>query len=118
MAPERQEGRRKPLVPPSGDGGLANILSKPRKLLTYKGKIIAYNKIGQYLDDDTADRVVAEDVTWKTIVDDFLSAPVELSKLRNDDGTEINSETQCVSVNDVPADTTFLFVLEPAFYEV
>lgn len=87
-------------------------------MLTYKGKIISVNNIAQYLDDETADQVVAEGLTFNDIVDGELSVFIQLSTLRNDDGTNINVDTQLVNVHDVPGETTFVFVLEPAFYEV
>ena len=70
-----------------------------------------------YLNDDAADRAVAEDLTWQDIVSEGLVKTMQLSYLRNDDGTQINYETQCFNAYNMPNDATFLFVLEPAFYE-
>lgn len=70
-----------------------------------------------YLEDADADRVVENDITWGTIYDSFVLSSYRAENIRNDDGSQINVETQCVNTSDVPTDTTFQFVLEPAFYE-
>lgn len=86
-------------------------------MLTYLGKIISMNGQLLYLEDADADRVVENDITWGTIYDTFVIASYRAENIRNEDGTQINVETQCVETTDVPSDTTFQFVLEPAFYE-
>lgn len=87
-------------------------------MLTYLGKIISAGTGALYVNDEDADNIVANDVPWSTIRDTHIAWGMPVANVRNDDGSAINVETQCVQMSEVPDDTTFLFVLEPAFVEV
>lgn len=97
-----------------------SILATSFNTLSYNGKLIEVanpNYPGYIfnISQQDTDRIAQEEIPLKDILGTFFYQMQPCTKYRFDDGKDVSS-ADLIAFSDVPGETTFTFVQDPAIY--